>query len=256
MAAVGVLLTGAGAALAWGRQVGSALPRTVLLGALGYLLAYLLQGKGWGYQALPAAVLVLIAFLLGIVERLEKGGRIAPATAMAVVVAAFGLGLVQVEYVTPFDSKARYGRLVWTFPGASVATITSDISLGHPLVRELGGRWVGSSAYRLVAFGAERALDADPAGDDRTRLEALVAEDRAALSRDLEAGRPDLILAHRQPTDWLAWARKDARTALILDGYRPVERIDLTDLGLGIVLLLVRRDLADAHALPAVEPGP
>jgi hypothetical protein len=102
--------------------------------------------------------------------------------------------------------------------------ITSDISLGHPLVREVGGVWVGRVCSNWISTGVLlrrrfETLDAKTA----TQLDAYEAFDRAMLVEDIARSRPDLILVEKGYFDWDAWARSDPRLREQLEAYREAD---------------------------------
>ncbi|WP_181703266.1 hypothetical protein [Chthonobacter albigriseus] len=251
-AGVATVLIAVGSVMAWRRRIGEPMPLVLHAAALGFFTAFLLQGKGWAYQAIPAVALLLIALAWGLRTRAADAIASPLLPAAGVIAAATGFAPAADDFLARFDAAERYGTVIWQLRGASVATISGDIALGHPVVRLIDGRWVQRAAYRFIALGARHELMETPPPDRAARLEALIDADRADLRTELAAERPDVILAHRAYFDWLAWAREDAALAAVLGGYRTVERVDLADTGLGIVDILVRGDLAAARALPAV----
>jgi hypothetical protein len=105
--------------------------------------------------------------------------------------------------------------------------ITSDISLAYPLVRQVGGVWVGRVCSNWITTGVvlrrrSETLDAKTAA----RLDAYEAFDRAMLVEDIARSRPDVILVEKLSFDWEAWARSDLRLREQLDAYREVETLN------------------------------
>ena len=112
-------------------------------------------------------------------------------------------------------------------------SITPDIAIGHPLVRELHGQWVGSVCSQWISGGALILEGRGGLGDaQRTRLDGLMALDRRLLTADIRRSRPDVILVEkegldigRESFDWIAWARVDPALAAALADYEPVKTI-------------------------------
>jgi len=97
-----------------------------------------------------------------------------------------------------------------------------DLSIGHPLTRDVGGTWVSRVSAQWLTLGAEVLLDRG--GLDATTRDALnaaAALDRKILTEDIASQRPDLILVHRtRAFDWMAWARSDPALAEQIEAYR------------------------------------
>jgi hypothetical protein len=112
-------------------------------------------------------------------------------------------------------------------PHPTMLAITSDISLAYPLVRQVGGVWVGRVCSNWITTGVvlrrrSETLDAKTAA----RLDAYEAFDRAMLVEDIARSRPDVILVEKLSFDWEAWARSDLRLREQLDAYREVETLN------------------------------
>ncbi|HXU99797.1 MAG TPA: hypothetical protein VG166_04805, partial [Caulobacteraceae bacterium] len=113
-------------------------------------------------------------------------------------------------------------------PHPKIITITYQITVGHPLVRELHGEWVGTSSAQIMAASAiqrERFGGLDPA--TKAKLDQIIAGDRHRLLADIVRGRPDLILTDDRlfddtHFDWWAWANADPQLARVLSGYHKV----------------------------------
>jgi len=105
--------------------------------------------------------------------------------------------------------------------------ISSDISVGHPLVRQVGGTWVSRIGSLWVTAGVltrteREVLDANTA----KTLAAYAERDRATLEEDIRQNRPDIIVIDRVAFDWEAWARADPGLAEQLAAYRAVASLD------------------------------
>jgi hypothetical protein len=212
-------------------------PSCVLLAAsCGWALAFLAQGKGWAYQSLPMLSLALLALAIaggwfalpqpGAGTEKERGW-LARTTIAATVVAACFCWNNRAADVSSYAAKVRQ-----LGPHPTMLTITSDISVGHPLVRELGGVWVGRMCSNWITHGVllrrhSETLDPETA----SRLDSYEAFDRAILIEDIARSRPDVILVEKVYFDWDAWARSDPALREQLEAYREVETLN------GIVIL-------------------
>ena len=198
-------------------------PAVVMLcaAACGFFLVFLLQGKGWPYHGYPALAFIYMVLAVALSSRDPPGPRshkekAALAFGMAAVACATFYWLNLADSVTMLNEPIR--RLA---ANPRLAMISSDVSVGHPLVRQVGGTWVNRVGSLWVTAGVVRrmrneALDPDTA----KRLAAYAERDRAALVEDIRQNRPDIILIDRTAFDWEAWARADPALAEQLAGYR------------------------------------
>lgn len=214
----------------WQRRALLTSPFSLLLAAsLGFTLVYFIQGKGWPYHAYPALALALIALALaGAMPRAEAGTapshRLFPAHSMipvAVLAALSCLALNAAVNMAPLIDPIRALKARPT-----LLTITSDIAVGHPLVRELQGKWVSRVGALWISAGVfRRALDEKLDPGKKAALKRLAARDRDMLVDDIRRNRPDIILVEKGVFDWETWARADPLVAAELAHYREAGRV-------------------------------
>jgi hypothetical protein len=203
-------------------------PFCVLVAAsCGCVLAFLAQGKGWAYHSVPMLSFALLALVIAgnwlALPQASAGsgkrGRPFRNVLVGVLVAACFLWNNRAGDVSDVAAKVRE-----VSPHPTMLAITSDISLGHPLVRQVGGVWVGRVCSNWITLGVllrrrSETLDAATAA----RLDAYEALDRAWLREDIAKSRPDIILVEKVSFDWEAWARSDPALREQLDAYREVD---------------------------------
>lgn len=184
---------------------------------LGFLLAALVQGKGWPYHFYPAFGLLAL-MVAGAAFRREQPGAEPVTLAISIALAAqfwlwFGAGLD----MRGLDAKVRAIK-----ERPAMISIVSDFAAGFPTVRSVGGIWVGRAFSRWVSWHA-MGLAAEAGGDAGliAAYRAAEAADRRELASDILAGRPDVILIERAPFDFLGWARRDAQIAALITCYAP-----------------------------------
>ena len=197
------------------------LPDTAALASLGLLAAYFVQGKGWPYQAYPAVATALIALAATLAGSGARGARDRQRVSLILGVAA--TVVLSVGAAIGFDVHLDIDReapgLVQAVadldPHPKILSLASDIAVGHPLVRRVGGRWVGtlmSSWIDLyvdhIAPGVGRA---GPLGPD------LAFEDRVMAS-DIREKRPDAVLA--SAPGWTDWINSEPKVHDALGDYR------------------------------------
>jgi hypothetical protein len=194
----------------------------VLVAACGFALAFLIQGKGWAYQSYPMLALMLIALALALVPTWRTAstatGRVLPTLAAGTITVA---SVCWMNHAADTSALADAVRRLKAHP--SILAITSEIAVGHPLVREVGGTWAGRVCSQWITTGVllrrqHGPLDAATAA----RFASYEARDRAMLSEDLARAQPDIVLIERVAFDWDAWARADPVVAEQLKAYREV----------------------------------
>lgn len=212
-------------------------PRGIMAAAgAGFALAYLLAGKGWPYQAVPALTAGLLALLLPIWgERPDKGLLLA-STGLTAAAAAFASWTPAQD--APFTDIVRRTAP----PNPVVGHLSFSMSIQHPLIRTIGGTLANPSLLLWKTWGAEYGLarTADP--ERIARLEAHRRAEAAELAAAWARRPPDLIFV-QTGYDWTAWASANERLAHLLARYEPA--------GEGERAMLLRRR-ADPDA--AVRP--
>jgi hypothetical protein len=205
------------------------LPAVVMFcaAACGFFLVFLLQGKGWPYHGYPALAFVYLVLAVALSSRDPPRPRphkekAALAFGMAAIACATFYWLNLANSVTMLNEPIR--RLA---ANPRLAMISSDVSVGHPLVRQVGGTWVGRVGSLWVTAGVVRrrrneVLDADTV----KRLAAYAERDRVALVEDIRQDRPDIIVIDRTAFDWEVWARSDPALAEQLAAYRTAASLD------------------------------
>lgn len=202
------------------RLTGNATPW--LAASIGGAASFLIQGKGWSYTAFALCLFAVAAPLL---HARTKTLRPLVVTGGLAAIVLIGLFL---SYPAPGfpPLQARIQALV---KNPRLLAITDHTGLGQPLVRQIGGTWVGSSCgAQLLAAGAMlRETSAQPTGVEKAKLDGIIDFERRHLLADVRNGRPDIILVDTYllssfPFDWLAWAKTDPELRTELDRYREV----------------------------------
>jgi hypothetical protein len=164
-----------------------------LLGAAGFLIATFLQAKNYPNHWLPGAALALaaVAAMLDspVVERSRKA------------LVAVALAVVAVSEM--------YQWMIWPDPAVATAiervapsrpsmiALSPQLTTGHPVTRNVGGRWVGSRAGLFTATGASHA------GLDDPLLRSAYDEDLHSFAADVRRDSPDVVLVDRASKRWL-----------------------------------------------------
>lgn len=212
------------AALAWltRRRLTEAVTAPFVAASAGFFIAFLEQGRGWPYHAFPAAALIALAVLRAAPAALASGVPVRRIAAVAGILACL-MPLPNLGFFihSPNDIVAaiRAAR-----PAPRIVAITTDLTPGHPITTDSGGRWVGTHSSRWITVYAEsrRRMSNDP--EVIARCEMWQAFDRAAVNRDLAERRPDIVLVGHGGRDWHAWIAADPETARLMSNYRLLAR--------------------------------
>jgi hypothetical protein len=211
----------------------------LLAASFGFSISYFVQQKSWPYHSYPMLALALTALALAFIDRwhrapgepAERWKRLASATMAALIV---GITFCWMSFAGDCSALAAPIRALKSHP--KMLALSSDIGIGHPLTRQVGGIWVSRVSALWITTGVWlRRLNEtlDPQTD--ARLEAYAARDRAMLAEDIARNRPDVILVDLREVDWLAWARSDPALAEQMRSYRDYQKV-------GDVLILRRAD--------------
>ncbi len=201
-----------------------------LAASLGGVILYLLQGKGWPYQIYPAVAPALAALTLAGVDSLALGVDARRRTMLLGILATIGLGFgyIWFDQHDTRDTRAIAAVIRQLDVAPRIAMLSSDISVGFPLTRMVGGVWVQRQPHLWVANGAQYLARAEPVGSPRLQqLAAYEALERGNFIADMRKGQPSVVLAQTgRRTNWLAWARADPELAALLSPFREAAVID------------------------------
>lgn len=194
--------------------------------ALGFYIAYLVMGKGWNYHAMPALSLTVMAIAIvgaRLVSEPHCGDNLPDGSLFVVLLTTASLMVAGTNVawlrLDPPQELVRHIRTV--VPHPLVASVSPNISVGHPMVRSLRGRWLERTCADWIAVWGSAALHADPAMDRtrRERIENLVAEQIAYKIDIWTATPPDVVMLDPEPGNGDAVLGANPEFAKILSGY-------------------------------------
>lgn len=237
-------------AIAAGTRMLGWLPRLLAAGALGGLVAALVQLKGWSYHVVP--VWICAGLFCGIATARAADRLLPPGTArrLAPVLAAGTCLVLALLLIRGGEApwreftyrSATAGRLAtWLreqAPGARVMALSPDIYPAYPAMNYAGNRPVlrFMSTWLLQAIYAHCPED----GSRFRTVEQMAPEERFlfdAVAEDLAEGQPRVVLVARdahiawcagQPFDMAAYFARHPRFAEAWQRYRQVGEIDGT----------------------------
>lgn len=221
-------------ALIWWLKRGAAFAAPfglLVAAAFGFAAAFYVQQKGWPYHSYPMLALALIAAVIALFHPSPNdavpqrfASRTKRLSAAAIIALFAGAACFWLNLALDLRGLAR--TIEASAPRPTMLNISSDIAVGHPLVRDLRGSWVSRVCSQWITTGAlirtRRGADAATAA----HLSAYAERDRALLVEDIARGKPDIILVDRIRFDWLRWAMADAALARQLGDYTELATID------------------------------
>ena len=182
---------------------------TLLLATMGFIATYLIQAKGFPNHMTPSVLLALLAAGMLSVSALAafaSDGEDAPAwrglrwPIFFGFLPLIGLSMHFLGVFAQFRDWEEHPGLRaavqrWTKPQPRMISASILFHVGYPVVRQVGGVYVGRSNGIWVAGSALAMLDPF-VGDEayRARLQSYIDRDARMLLEDVRAHHPDIIL--------------------------------------------------------------
>ena len=186
------------------------------LGAAGFLLAAILQAKNYPNHWLPQAALALVAAAsVAASAGIEMQRRRAVAVALGLV----GFFEMYEWTIRPDPAVAKAIEAVAP-ANPTIISLSPQLTTGHPVTRNVGGRWVGSSAGLFTASGARYV------GLKNDYLRRVYRDDLDSFVADVGNNHPDIVLVSVPAKSWLMSEPAIART---MAAYRRAARTDETE---------------------------
>jgi hypothetical protein len=187
------------------------------LGATGFFLAAVAQAKNYPNHWLPQAGLALAAAAaLAFSPDATRSRRKLVAAALAAV----GFCAMYQWVIRP-DPAVEAAIRVATPPHPRIIALSPQLTTGHPVARNVDGRWVGSRAGLFTASGALYAGLGDPV------LRRAYRSDLESFATDVRRNPPDVVLVSIAAKTWLMREPAIARTML---SYRPAAKTRETEI--------------------------
>jgi hypothetical protein len=207
------------AAALLGRARLGALGEAAAVGTAAFALVFVVQGKNFHYQAIPALGLALLTLLILLLAKESGSGRLVA-----------GVGVLAALIVPWKAGQARYDQFFLQAvravkAGEGVAMISPSQALSWPAVYERGLRWDARTMglwMVLSPWAAEKAGDRDP------RMAALGQAVRREVAAEIACKRPAMVVVDRfydedaPGGDVLAWFMAEPRFRAALAGYREI----------------------------------
>ncbi len=196
----------------WPDHRGNELATVSILASVAGMISLFYQAKGWAYHAYPAMLCAIIAIIcllaLPAVARRADGCKgfapmfMAPKTLIV-------LCAIAITYIPFLITQKPSAEIIEALRAATVrptvAQIGSDLAIGHPLNRMVGGRWVSANLSDWIGtFSYLLAGRAQLDGDEAEVRRYVAIMDRYSTEKRAEflRARPDILLVQRKEAGW------------------------------------------------------
>lgn len=194
--------------------------------AAGFLVAYVVQGKYWSYQLLPAAMYSIIGIICAALARYRASppeqARDPVFAAISCGVALFSVGMIAHDFV---DNAARMNDRSWAkqFKRPTVAGLSAYMSIPFPLVEEIDAEWVDPLHSQWPAVYGQLGLQLYPQdAARRARFQAQIDSEFDRVGRLIRGKRPDLLIVNTRESDRWVYDGAIARDPDLLSNYEPI----------------------------------
>ncbi len=224
-----------------GRQGRPAVTDAFALAAIGFFIAYLAQQKGWSYQIIPTAamlVMMVAGMLLADRARTARNWRSFALMPIAALTLAMEVGVAAGRGTYRNELMESLLPIVRTYAsGGAIYAFSANVAVGFPLANTAGVEWASRYPTQWLLPGAVRRL-AEPERLDAASLADLRAIERYAVRsviEDLERGAPEIVIVDRRVRtylfgamafDYLGYFAGQPGFAEIWRNYDRIERID------------------------------
>lgn len=193
----------------------------------GFAVAFLVQQKGWAYQAYPMVALALLALVEAILTR-SPVDRARAVTGP--VPLALGFFATWLAFNVTFRVPELQTRVAQLGQHPRVLALSGEPGVGHPLVRALKGSWVSRQQALLVHdyVGYLRPRATSP--EKAALLDGYAARERANMIEDFRRTPPDVVLIDNATDKWGEWVAADPEVKALLAPYRLVATVSGVDI--------------------------
>lgn len=195
------------------------------ISAIGFFISMVVLGKGWGYHRYPYTVLAVVASIVAFdrARQLNPGTRIVYDLGAFMVATTLIVGTITYHWrIGPDQSLVDLLRSHHERP--KVAVMSSDLGLGFPLARRVGGVWI--SFYNADWAGAHalmrlRQESTTLTAAEKTWLEAFLSDFVAEKTAEFTEQKPDLVFEDKTG-GWSRYLRTSENFAAVMADYKKI----------------------------------
>jgi hypothetical protein len=170
-----------------------------LLSAFGFLVVFVIMGKGWPNHAWPMLMLSMMAFIIQLV-RTESFWALKPVGKAAAVAGCFLVlkAAFLIQTAALLEDRTTLERTVAAVGGAAerptIVSLAAQIQVAHPLSRLVGGDFVSRYPSAWAVYNADLLARSAADPEKRQRLEAIRDGLIAEFAEEIGAKQPDIVL--------------------------------------------------------------
>jgi len=192
--------------------------------SLGFAATFLIQSKGWTNHAYPGAALAIMAAGFLFLRHDEARKSLGPAVFWPILILSPLLFGAQ----TMFADSEEYPGLVqavksFNLVHPKIAVLAEQVDLGHPLVRQVDGEWIGRQNCLWTSYEARTLLHPGMSNARRETLLNYIRADEKAFAQDIQQGQPDLILVETQALEKRAQENPELQPVFV--GYNKAAKV-------------------------------
>jgi hypothetical protein len=191
---------------------------------LGFLIAFLVQGKGYIYHFYPVAGLAALAMaMMALTQEFHKAAW--RPMAFAACALAMILGTLSQKEAYPLPDIVE--RLQAFPKGTPLLVVSEELQRSVTVAAEAELHWASRLHTRWMTQIANSELSLGSGALERQELlQHYLEMDRRILLQDIENGRPPLLVFDHAPKDWEAIMRKDPAIDRAMNAYRFAGQFD------------------------------
>lgn len=183
-----------------------------LAAAIGFFIAFVVQGKLWPYHAYPLVALGVLGTALAVFDRdlsatmgrqQEISGLFGGHPWLRIVLHPYVIVLGVLPFFADLfllnlDRTPLAQAIARIKSHPSIATLSGNLGLGHPVTRMVGGRWAATQHSMWIAANGlklRKQRELDP--QSLSALDQVENRDLDVFLADLQRNKPDILLAYR-----------------------------------------------------------
>ncbi len=203
----------------------------LLAASAGFGAAFFLQRKGWPYHSYPMIVSAMLAVGITLAARPEDvqadrlRGR-GPVIGLAIVFAC-----AMAWFNTGSETSFLREHIARLDPHPKILALTAEPSIGHPLVRTLGGVWVSrQQALWIEGYRDFMKQNGLLGPSNEAAVDAHAAREREFLIQDIRKNPPTVVLVDNLTGEWSQWLANHPEISALLKDYAVADSVNRIDI--------------------------
>ena len=202
--------------------------------SIGFFAVFFIQGRGWSYHLFPAIVFISFASII-LLGRILSGGadfektwhiRLALGSTLAYSIAIALTGNFTMSRVFTYQ-RAVEEEIIKIAPNPTMLTLSANAGIGHPIVRDIKGKWVGSFGSVFMALSLNKAQQKEVLNEGRYDAPYLqhISWQINIIANDIQTRKPTIIL-NDDFLEWRQFILSYPQLAKAMQAYKLVKVVD------------------------------